>query len=361
LQGILICGICGRRLTIRYTGKNKSVPTYECNWRKREGLSGSSCFSFQADIVDPEIEKSIIHVLSPQNLSIASKALQQIKKRNSSMDKQWEMNIQRCQYNADLAQRRFEQVDPANRLVAASLEKNWNLQLEKLSTVRQQYQEYINDKQKQFCFDEKEIARLAAHIPDLWDKTKNNKDKKRIVRLLISDITVTKDKLTKTLFLNIRWEAGATQQLQIKLPLNYPDRLRYPAQIVDTVKALTIQYADDRKTVEILNRQGVLSAKGKPFTKDMIEWIRFKHRIPCQPLEADNEFTVAQVQQMFGISRHMVYYWIERKYIAARKMPANSFLITITPQCKKQLKQMIATSYKASTMIHYPAKNNQAD
>lgn len=361
LQGILICGICGRRLTIRYTGKNKSVPTYECNWRKREGLTGNSCFSFRADIVDPEIEKSIIHVLSPQNLSIASKALQQIKKRNSSMDKQWEMNIQRCQYNADLAQRRFEQVDPANRLVAASLEKNWNLQLEKLSTVLQQYQEYINDNQKQFCFDEKEIARLATHIPDLWAKTKNNKDKKRIVRLLISDITVTKEKQTKTLFLNIRWEAGATQQLQVKLPLNYPDRLRYPAQIIDTVKALTMQYADDRKTIEILNRQGVLSAKGKPFTKDMIEWIRFKHRIPCQPIKADNEFTVAQVQQMFNISRHMVYYWIERKYIVSRKMPDNSFLITITPQCRKQLKQMIATSYKAGTMTHYPTKNDQAD
>lgn len=361
LQGILICGICGRRLTIRYTGKNGSVPTYECNWRKREGLTGSSCFSFRADIVDPEIEKSIIHVLSPQNLSIASKALQQIKKRNSSMDKQWEMNIQRCQYNADLAQRRFEQVDPANRLVAASLEKNWNLQLEKLSTIRQQYQEYIDNKLKQFCFDEKEIARLAMHIPDLWANTKNNKDKKRIVRLLISDITVTKEKQTKTLFLNIRWEAGATHQLQVKLPLNYPDRLRYPEQIVDTVKALTMQYADDRKTVEILNRQGVLSAKGKPFTKDMIEWIRFKHHIPCQPIKADNEFTVAQVQQMFSISRHMVYYWIERKYIVARKMPDNSFLITITPQCQKQLKQMIATSYKASAMTQYPAKNNQPD
>ena len=88
----------------------------------------------------------------------------------------------------------------------------------------------------------------------------------------------------------------------------------------------------------------------------MIEWIRFKHRIPRQPIKADNEFTVAQVQQMFNSSRHMVYYWIERKYVAARKMPDNSFLITITPTCTEKLKQMIFSSYKANTMINYSSQ-----
>ena len=80
LQGLLVCGICGRRMTIRYAGKNGSIPTYECNWRKREGLTGNSCFSFRADVADPVIEKNIIDILSPQNISIATKALQQIKK-----------------------------------------------------------------------------------------------------------------------------------------------------------------------------------------------------------------------------------------------------------------------------------------
>ncbi len=351
LQGLLVCGICGRRMTIRYAGKHGCVPTYECNWRKREGLTGNACFSFRADVADPVIEKSVIDVLSPQNISIATKALQQIQKRISSMDKQWEMNLQRCQYNADLAQRRFEQVDPANRLVAASLEKNWNVQLEKLAAVRQQYQEYVENTQKQFSFDEKEMARLAAQIPALWAETQNNKDKKRIVRLLISDITVTKDRQTKTLFLNIRWKAGATQRLQVDLPLNYADRLRYPAQLVDTVRGLSMQYADDRKTAELLNQKGLLSATGKPFTKAMVEWIRYKHNIPCQPVKAEGEFTVAEVQQMFGISKYMVYYWIDRKYIAARKHADNRFLITLTPECIEELKHRIHTSYKASMMI----------
>jgi hypothetical protein len=128
--------------------------------------------------------------------------------------------------------------------------------------------------------------------------------------------------------------------------------------VVDTVRELTMTYADDRKTARVLNQKGLLSATGKPFTKNMIAWIRFKHHIPCTQIRADNEFTVAEVQQMFSISRHMVYYWIGRKYIVARKMADNSFLITITPQECQKLKQMIAASYKAGTMINCPTAND---
>ena len=355
LQGLMICSKCGRSMTIRYVkAGNKLIPTYECNWRKREGLSSSSCFSFRADVAEAAIEKSIIDVLSPQNILIATKALSQIQQHNNAMNKHWEMNIQRCQYNADLAQRRFEQVDPANRLVAASLEKNWNLQLEKLTIIQQQYQEYLNKQQQPFNLDDKQITLLAQHIPSLWSSTNNYKDKKRIIRLLISDVTVSKEPTQlKTLILNIRWKAGATQQIKAMLTLNIADKKRYPVEFVNTVRELTALHGDDRKTVEILNQKGLLSSTGKPFTKDMIEWIRHKYDIPRNPIKSDNEFTVKQVQQLFNVSRHMVYYWIENKHVCARKMSDNTFLITITPQLTKQLKQTIASSYKADAMIKY--------
>jgi hypothetical protein len=219
LQGLLVCGVCGRRMTIRYAMNNKIVPTYECNWKKRQGLTGCSCFSFRADTVDPLIEQKVMAVLTPANVAIAMSALQQIEKRSTAMDKQWQMNIQRCQYEVDIAQRRFEQVDPANRLVAASLEKNWNLALEKLQLANNEYQEHQKKTETKFpSHKRKEIIALATSIPDLWSKTTNIKDKKRIVRLLISDITVTKDRNKKILFLQIRWQAGPLEQLQVALP-----------------------------------------------------------------------------------------------------------------------------------------------
>jgi hypothetical protein len=137
-------------------------------------------------------------VLTPANVAIAMSALQQIEKRSTAMDKQWQMNIERCQYEVDIAQRRFEQVDPANRLVAASLEKSWNLALEKLQLANNEYQEHQKKRETEFpSHKRKEIIALATSIPRLWSKTTNIKDKKRIVRLLISDITVTKSRNKK--------------------------------------------------------------------------------------------------------------------------------------------------------------------
>jgi len=299
------------------------------------------------------IEQKVIEVLTPANVSIAINALGQIEKRNASMDKQWQMNIQRCQYQADIAQRRFEQVDPANRLVAASLEKNWNQELEKLSLANNEYQEYQKKRETEFpSHKRKEIIALAKSIPSLWSKTTNTKDKKRIVRLLISDITVTKDRDKKMLFLNIRWLAGPTQQIQVALPALASDKYRYPKEMVEKVRTLTLQYGDDKKTISLLNQQGLLGATGKPFTKDMIQWIRYKHNIKMPILKSNDELTVEEVRTMFNISSHMVYYWINNNYVTARKTPANSFLIKITPNDKTQLLERIKTSYKANSMAH---------
>lgn len=348
LQGLLYCGICGRRMTIRYTFRKQCAPTYECNWRKRQGLTHSSCFSFRAIVADPIIEKIVVDILTPSNLSIAINALNQIEKRNASMNRQCEMNIQRCQYQADLVQRRFEQVDPANRLVAASLEKSWNQELEKLAAAQKEYQDYLSRQEKEFpAAKKKEITALASRIPDLWNKTTNIKDKKRIIRLLISDITVTRDNDKKNLMLNLRWQTGQTQQLSVGLPPSAPDKTRYPGEMVDRVRELTLRYGDDNKTVETLNSQGILSATGKPFTKDMIEWIRYKHKIDKPIIREEHEFTVPEVRKMFSVSMHMVYYWVSRKYVQIRRTPKR-ILIRITPDKQLELRQIMDNSCKAN-------------
>jgi len=352
LQGLLVCGICGRRVTIRYAVNKAIVPTYECNGRKRQGLTGCSCLSFRANLIDPIIEQRVIQILTPDNVAIALSALSEMEKRNNSLNRQWEMNIQRCQYQADIAQRRFEQVDPANRLVAASLEKSWNRELEKLSLAKSEYQQYQAKQDAEFPPHKKaQISRLAKEIPTLWTKTTNLKDKKRIVRLLISDITVSKSNQKKTLSLNICWQAGPLEQIHVEMPPNVADKVRYPQATIEKVRSLTLQYGDDKKTVAILNEQGILSATGKQFTRDMIQWIRFKHKINIPNLKSDDEYTVDEVRTMFNVSRHMVYYWINNKYVTARKTPANIFLIKITPEDKTQIMERIENSCKAKFMI----------
>ncbi len=347
LQGLLICGTCGRRMTIRYLNNKRIVPSYECNWRKRQGLTPCCCYSLRADIVDPVIGQRVIQALDSVNVHIALNTLSEIEKRNTQLTQHWKINIQRCRYNADIAQRRYELVDPANRLVAASLEKAWNQELEKLALTESEYSQFLNKKEAEFSAHKKiQIADLAEHIPTLWNKTTNMKDKKRIVRLLIGDITVNKDSQTKTVSLNIRWLTGHTEQIKVTLPPNACDKIRYPQSMVDMVRRLTLQYGDDMKTLDILNRQGITSATGKPFTRDMIQWIRFKHKIKMPTLREDHEWTIKEVCTMFNISNHMVYYWIENKYVEARKTPGNTFLVKITPDEKIKLMERIKKSCK---------------
>jgi hypothetical protein len=224
--------------------------------------------------------------------------------------------------------------------------------LEKLSLAKSEYQQYQAKQNAEFPPHMKsQVSRLAKEIPTLWNKTTNLKDKKRIVRLLISDITVSKSNQKKTLSLNIRWQAGPLEQILVKMPPNAADKVRYPHAIVEKVRSLTLEYGDDKKTVAILNEEGIFSATGKPFTRDMIQWIRFKHKIKIPNLKSDDEYAVDQVRAMFNVSRHMVYYWIKNKYVTARKTPANIFLIKITPEDKTRLSEKIENSCKAKYMI----------
>ena len=149
----------------------------------------------------------------------------------------------------------------------------------------------------------------------------------------------------------MRWQAGPVERIHVEMPPNAADKVRYPKATVEKVRSLTLQYGDDKKTVAILNEQGILSATGKSFTRDMIQWIRFKHKMKMPVLKSDDECTVDEVRTMFNVSRHMVYYWINNKYVTARKTPANIFLIKITPKDKTQIMERIEKSCKAKYMI----------
>lgn len=191
LQGILLCGTCGRRMTVRYAGNNGIYPQYECNWRKREGLIGKACLSIRCEIIDQAISTRILQVIQPAQIEIAIKAMEEIERRDTAIDNHWHMQIERADYETQLAQKRYEEVDPANRLVAATLEKRWNDALVKLEQVKQQAQEY-HQKQKIIITPEQKekIFNLAKDLPRLWySPTTKAKDRKRMARLLINDIT----------------------------------------------------------------------------------------------------------------------------------------------------------------------------
>ncbi|WP_197168041.1 recombinase family protein, partial [Neorhodopirellula pilleata] len=276
LQGLLICGCCGRRLTPRYRGNGGIYPTYQCNWRKREGLSKSACMTVQCTHLDHAVERCVLDVLNNEQLQLAIQAYEMVMQRHEQIDSQWKMRLQRAEYEAELAQCRYEQVDPNNRLVASTLEQRWNDALIELQDVQDQI-DRLQQESLQFTSQQRdEVFALAQDLPKLWHNTTTAwKDKKRILQLLIRDITVTKPEPHVAL-LQVRWQGGVDESLRVELPRSACDRWRHDEALVDRVRELAKQL-DDAQIAEQLNNEGLMTNKGNSFTVKSIKWIRHKH------------------------------------------------------------------------------------
>ncbi len=350
LQGLLVCGTCGRRLTVRYRGNGGIYPIYECNWRKREGRATKSCMSLSCPPLDKAIAERVLIAVNPQQLQLALAAQEELSTRDGSLRRQWDMRVQRAQYEADLAQRRYEQVDPQNRLVAASLESRWNAALVQVDAIRRQCDEFCRQQTRTFTEEQrKQILALAHNFPRLWHAPATRaKDKKRMLRLLIEDITVERGK-DRQLHLHIRWTGNACEDLMVMLPAKVQDRLRYPEKRIKEIRQLATEHTD-AEIADLLNNRGQRSSRDKQFTAKMIGWIRYKHRIAAVELKHPDELTVAEVAAKLSVSHGVVYYWIERGILPARQQAANRpYWITLTEANAQELQNWVQSSKRIAT------------
>lgn len=351
LQGLLLCGHCGRALTVRYRGNGGIYPTYLCNWLHHQALATKDCMSFRCDVLDSAIAAEVFKVLQPAELELAFGALRELETRDQAMMRQWQMRVERAEYEAALAERRYEEVDPSNRLVASTLERRWNEALLQVQDLKKQAAEFQQQKARVATPEQKEkVLALARDLPRLWHAPSTQaKDRKRMVRLLIKDITVKKSTTPKQLLVHIRWQGGACSECVVQLPLNMPDRVRYPDAVVQRVRELA-QSLLDAEIAAQLNRDGHTSAKGKPYSTVIIRWIRWRYQIPPATLKTPEELTVQQVARQFGVSTGVVYYWIEDGIIttARRLNDGMPYWITLTAADEEKLRDWVRSSSKIS-------------
>ncbi len=225
LQGLLLCGHCGRALTVSYRGNGGIYPRYLCNWLHHEALATKDCLSFRCDVLDPVIVEEVLKALQPAELELALAALQELETRDQAIMRQWQMRLERAEYEAALAERRYQEVDPSQRLVASTLERRWNDALLQLQDLKKQAAEVQRQEARVATPEQKEkVLALARDLPRVWHaRTTQAKDRKRMLRLLIKDITVEKPQ-PKQLLVHIRWQGGASTDHSVQLPPNIADR-----------------------------------------------------------------------------------------------------------------------------------------
>lgn len=354
LQGLLVCGACGRRVTLRYQGNGGRYPVYLCNWQRREALETRDCFCVRCDLLDAALSEQVLALMQPNELALALSALAELQTRDAALQQQWQLRLQRAEYEAQLAERRYAEVDPANRLVAATLEQRWNDALQRLAEVQQACAQARQQQGHRVTPEQRaQVLALAEDFPRLWTApTTAAKDRKRLLRLLIKDITVER-LAPKQLQLHIRWQGGALSDVPVTLPPSSADQVRYPAALVEHIRTLAMTL-DDQQIVEQLSREGRLSPKGHPFSLAMIRWVRYKHGIPAAPLDEDADaLTVDQVAAQLGVSHHVVYYWIEHGIIVARpRRPGRAYRIDLSEEQAQRLRAWVANSHKLAASQH---------
>jgi DNA-binding transcriptional MerR regulator len=269
-----------------------------------------------------------------------------LESRDQTILRQWQMRLERAEYEAALAERRYQEVDPSQRLVASTLERRWNDSLLQLEDLKKQAAEFLHQEARVATPEQKaKVLALARDLPRVWHApTTQAKDRKRMLRLLIKDITVEKPSDQKQILAHTRWQGGACTDIFVQLPPNRADRVRYPAAVVDRVRELA-QSLPNAEIADDLNREGHVSALGKPFTGSMIQWIRYRYQIPKATLVRAEELNVQQVAKRFGVSPNVVYYWIDRGVIQARRLNAGSpYWITLNETDEQKLQDWVRNS-----------------
>ena len=350
LQGLLLCGYCGRALTVRYTRHGGFYPMYLCNWLPRDGRAAKGCLFFGCDVLDAAVAEEALKALQPAELELALAAVQELEARDQSIMRQWQMRLERAEYEVALAERRYQEVDPANRLVASTLERRWNDTLLQLEDLKKQAAEFQRKEARIVTPEQRaKVLALAQDFPRVWQAPSTAaKDRKRMLRLLIKDITVEKSAPSRQLIAHIRWQGGLSTDICVSLPLKIADRVRYPSAVVQKLRDLALE-SSDTQIADQMNQEGYSSAKGKRYTTKMIQGIRYRYQIPTAPLKRAEEWTVQQIAKNFGVSKQVVYYWITHKVIQARRLnDGMPYWITLRPGDEAKLREWV----RHSSRIH---------
>jgi hypothetical protein len=348
LQGLLLCAHCGRRLSPRYTGNGGIYPLYECTRRQEDTRYSAECVRIQADLLDHAVSNRVLEILRPEQVEIALRAVKELERRGQAVDQQWRMRVERLEYQAQLAQRRYEEVDPSNRLVAGTLERRWNDALVELNAAQEELHRSRQQQGLELTEEQKtQMRALAEDLPKLWkSQTTAAADRKRMLRLLLQDITVEKRRAQRKAILHLRWQGGVVEDLSINLPLPVPDKVRYPEALVNRIRSLAATMTDTQ-IAAILNREGLLSAKGKRFTRTIVSWTRYRYDIPPPSLKSPDELTVGEVADRFGVSPGVVYYWIQRGHLPSRRLQVgNPYWISLSAENEAELREWVANSHR---------------
>jgi DNA invertase Pin-like site-specific DNA recombinase len=319
LQGRVVCGLCGSRMHVHYNTRRSGelITNYVCQGRGR--LFGDPlCQSVLGTQIDAAVSELLVEAVTPMALELALAVQQEISTRIDEAERLRHRQVERAQYEADRARHRYMQVDPANRLVADSLEADWNARLRDLAEAQEDYQR--RRASDRLIVDEEErkrILALATDFPSVWrDPNTPQRERKRMLALLLEDVTLIKQRQITGA---VRFRGGATTTLTLPRPLTAQQLRATHAEVRQEIDALLDEYTD-AQVANILNERGLHTGAGDVFDPSGVQWVRFSAKLKSlkQRLLEAGMLTGKQLSAKLGIGRSTLGRWRAEGRLKAR-------------------------------------------
>jgi DNA invertase Pin-like site-specific DNA recombinase len=317
LQGLLICGQCGERMTVRYHQRRgqRIVPDYLCQHKSIE-QGRAPCQRLPGSDLDKAIGALLVEQVTPEALALTLAVQDELVQRADEAQRLRHLQVERAHYEADLAQRRYLKVDPDNRLVATVLEAEWNAKLRELEEARALEEQHNRHDQHQVSAQERaEIGEVPERFSQFWYDPKTTvRERKRAIRFLIEDVTVHK---ADQIVAQIRFKGGATQTITVALPPPFAHSRLTAPETLAALDRLLDEYTD-AQVAEHLNQQGYRTFDGLLFQSMHVYQLRRHHGLPDRyaRLRAQGLLTAEELAHCQGVSAQTIWRWYRQGRIA---------------------------------------------
>lgn len=352
LQGLARCARCSRKLLVSYGGKF-ATPAYHCPGNNIANGRGEYCLRVGGRQIDAAVARAFIATLAPAGLEAALIAARQVDADQDATIAQFKLQIERCRYDAQRAERRYRAVDPDNRLVARGLEAEWERSLRELHAAEADLARRQAEKERVITSEEQAaILALGTDVKRVWSAASTtDRDRKELLRSLVEEVLLDVNRDAEKAHVMLRWRGGLLSEIDVELPRSRPAPIRTDEELVQLVRRLAVHYSD-AVIAGILNRQGKTTATGMRFTANRVSSLRTHWKIPCyepskQPPEGES-VTIERAAKILGVAPSTVHRWLNDGFIAGEQLtPGAPWRIRVTDDLRSRFVETAPPGYVA--------------
>ncbi len=321
VSGLLRCRRCGRMMQVFYPG---TLVRYVCN-AGRSRYGAGTCISFGGLRVDAAVSKQVLEAVSGNAIQAALDAADQMQQKQHDLRTAIELELAQARYEARLAARRYESVDPDQRLVAAELEARWNTALQKVKELESKLQAFDRESQSVPVPNKQTLLSLAQDLPAIWNSPSTDmRLKQRIARILIREIIADVDEKSREVVLLIHWAGGRHSELRAKKFETGRSRRCTDPEAIEVLRQMAGKFSD-QQIAATMNRLRLRTGVGNSWNMMRVRSARSYYQLPAFREDDDHtneakEVTVKVAAQRLNVSQWMVRRMIEEKILPARQV-----------------------------------------